>query len=412
MSALSTNQACSPLIDKEWKELVAKELSIGGYQCGDISNNVDFWWSLRASCVYSDKKLRYLYVLSDGYSALMACMAQQVDTSRSSGEQHSRNKAKSRADGWSEAQQTQGASSRSDSISRAFYDDFTNREMDSRAERNSKSTSREDEYRNYDDTGSGGSSSITDAETIGCGSSAKTTSSKGITSTAGNGTRGGCDYTYTSWGANGAGVSTADGALGLSGSVSVSGNGTLNNWDRFMSHSEKYEQDDKQSSASESNSLSTQKRDSITNRDSSAYFYALVDGNNRGSSQSRSDDQSHATRREDDHAEGFGQAQSSGNSEGNNQMQGSSKAHDDGEAARHTERSGWSMADTMRLSQRFQHIKQLYDQNSLLIKQRERELKAGMMPVVLCEPEKKCCSRCGRTPNICQCNSRYGGSRW
>lgn len=383
------------------KRTAINRLSIGGVACSDkLPESVDFWWDLNGQCLYSDHQLRFLQVMSFGYKSLMACLSQQVDITRSRGEQHSRNKATSRADGWSEAQQTQGASSRSDSISHAFYGDFSNRAMDSRAERNSKSTSRDDEYRNYDDTGEGGSSSITDAETIGCMRGDATASSQTVSTTTGNGSRSGCDYTYTLMSENGQGHKQVVGTLWAGESNDASGTA----WDRYMSHNEQYDQTDASQSSSKSDSESTSKSDGITNRDSSAYFYALVDSNNRGSSQSRSDDQSHATRAEDDHAEGFGQAQSAGNSEGNNQMQGSSKAHDDSEAARHREASGWSIADTLRLSQRFQHIRQLYDQNLLLIQQRERELKAGFAPVVICEPEKKCCKRCGCAPRVCKCN--------
>lgn len=355
----------------EYKTYIVTSLSLAD-PCApnDLNQSVDLFWELAKLQSMCDPELRYLLATREAIKYLMGCKVWEVDYSKSTSRNDMGFTSEQRQDGWNQAQSTGQSTSFRDAIGQSRYNDFSDASMDAISQRNAQANSHDESSACMHDIGHGGNLSETQGERASRNERLTGSHSQTQNQTGGRGSRGSCNYQFSS------GKTVGDNStLGV---IQSGSTGRRTAWTAFSSDHTKNVERVRNSAFRESKANSAGGSNSKTERQSSSYFNSHVDDSSRSSTQAHSEDHAAGTRDSKSHAEGLGQSANETKSQSQNSMQGTAQAHSDGEQHRERNSSGFSVMDSAKLHQRFEHLKDMYDQLSERIEYRKWQLRSGV----------------------------------
>lgn len=355
----------------EYKTYIVTSLSLAD-PCAptDLNQSVDLFWELAKLQSMCDPELRYLFTTREAIKYLMGCKVWEVDYSKTVSRNDMGFTSEQRQDGWNQAQSTGQSTSFRDAIGQSRYNDFSDSSMDAISQRNAQANSHDESEACMHDIGHGGNLSETQGERKSRNERVAGSQTQAIRRTDGKGSRGSCNYQFSAAKARGSNY----GGLLWTGGAS----GRRTGWTAYSRDYTKNEEKVRNSGFRESQANSAGGSNSKTERQSSSYFNNHVDDSSRSSTQAHSEDHAAGTRDSKSHAEGLGQSANETKSQSQNSMQGTAQAHSDGEQHRERNSSGFSVMDSAKLHQRFEHLKDMYDQLSERIEYRKWQLRSGV----------------------------------
>lgn len=360
------------LTSEQYKAFILTSLTVAEPCASEVlKDQIDLLWSVNKALSACDLELHYLLTRRSAISILMGCYTRQIDTRDARSESHSRSRQEQRADGWSQAQQSNQAVSFADSVGTARYNDDSVSSGKSGSSRNASGSSYSDTYTKFDDIGSGASQS--DSTQTASGQRQNVSSSNAETSGNGSerGGRSGCNYSISKSKTNGQGFN-----IGVVGGGYRSTGNTSDSFASSYAQQQQYDTRDGSNSRSVQGSSSQQAQ---SNRTSSSYFNALSDSSSKSISGSRSDDESSSFRDSEAHASGYGSGAGDSQARGNSSAQATSQSHDEAESHRTATRSGFAVLDDVKAHQRFLHLTTLYDQATQLIELKRKRVRGRAM---------------------------------
>lgn len=413
-----SNCALSP---QQYKDYIVTAMSLSD-PCApsDLNQTVALFWDLSKLQSMCDPELQYLLTTRETIKYLMGCKVWEVDYSQSRSQNDMGFRSTQRQDGWNQAQSTGQSTSFRDAIGQSRYNDFSDASMDAVSQRNAQAQSHDESEACMHDIGHGGSMSETQGERKSRNQSVSGSQNQAIRRTDGKGSRGSCNYRFSASKARG----DSYGALLWMGGAT----GKRSSWTQYQRDYTENEEKVRNSAFRESQANSAGGSNSKTERQSSSYFNSHIDDGSSSQTTAHSEDHATGSRDSKSHAEGLGQSSNESKGQGQHSMQGTSQAHSDGEQHRERNSSGYSVMDSAKLHQRFQHLRNMYDQLTERIEHEKAHLRAGMkiygglfkhtscLPGL---PEPCFCSSCGSF-GACGCgcgndqlrhNNYMGGNR-
>lgn len=363
-----------------------------------IGDQIPFLWNLARLSSGCNKELQYLMTRKEILKLLMGCYSRQVDTTREYGEDRNRGFATSRLDGWSQSQQTSQNTSFAESIGKQKFDDLSNSKMRSVSTLLAESSSRDESHGFRDDIGKGYSavSSWSDIEVDSTRSDQNYGSS--YTRMSDSTQNSGCDYQYSeSETVAGSGQADASGSFIF---VSTGVKAGASYWQNRSIWSAKVQdqgrKDGRQTVDEKTYKVMTARKqsDETGGRKSTSYFNALADDQThaRGADQFKSTGR--GNRNAESHSTGAGSSISKAESEAQGSSQRTSQAHSDGESHRESNRNGFSTSDSIAYHQRFEHLRQMYDNTMALLENERQHARASIKPLfgkLLLQNPDGCC---------------------
>ena len=355
----------------QYKTYIQTVMTAADQYCpSDIGPIIALYWNLSKLQSTCDQHLQYLLTCREMIKYLMGCKVWEVDqvTSRSGSDMGSTTER--RQDGWSQAQSTGQSTSFRDAIGQSRYNDFNDAAMDAASSRNAQSQSHDESSACMQDIGHGESLEETKGERRSDTERFVGRQSQAQNKDDGEGFRSSCNYQYT-------GSKTKGASYGFSlwqgGST-----GQKSTWTAYSSDSTHNLEKVRNASFRETQEDSSQQSTSKTERQSSSYFNSHIDDGSSSSTAAHSEDHASGHRDSSSHAEGLGQSASEAKAGSENSNQGTSQSHSDGEEHRERHSSSFGVMDGLKLHQRFEHLKMLYDQYNKHIEHHKEQARATM----------------------------------
>lgn len=357
--------------DSQYKAYIATVMAAAD-PCApsDMAQIISLYWNLSKLQSACDAHLQYLLACREMIKYLMGCKVWEVNqrTARTGSDMGSTTER--RQDGWSQAQNTGQATSFRDAVGQSRYNDFSDAAMDAASSRNAQSQSHDESGACMHDIGHGESLEETQGERLSDMERYTGSQSQAQNKNDGEGFRSSCNYQYS-------GSKTKGASYGFSlwqgGST-----GTKSTWTAYSSDSTQNKEQVRNASFRESQSDSSQQSTSKTERQSSSYFNSHIDDGSSSSTAAHSEDHASGNRDSTSHAEGLGQGASETKAGSENSNQGTSQSHADGEEHRERNASSFGVMDDLKLHQRFEHLKDLYDQYTKHIEHHKEQNRATM----------------------------------
>lgn len=325
----------------------------------DFTAHVGVLWDLMRPLSGCDLELQYLLTRQQALKLLMGCYTRQIDTRSGRSEQHQRSRSTSRADGWAQAANTMASIAFADAVGENRYRDIATGSADSASDRQAWSNSHDESHNRFSDTGSGASQAdstqtrTAHSRRVG----AEENNSQG--SSTSRGQRGGCNYSFSQSATDGTGLNLI--------LVGAGRTGSKNTWDQYIADASSSTDWTQSASVGQRTNTAQSTANARSQRTSSSYYNALADGHDWSTSQSHAEDHATGSRDALAHSDGAGTGNHEGKDRAEMSSQASSLAHDDSEAHSQATRTGFSVLDDIKAHQRFEHLRQLYDNTTLLI---------------------------------------------
>lgn len=355
------SNACPTITETEAQRFLIDTLSQGDACDVEILARAvpELWKISRYSACRSTIEL-YLNTRLRAIELLLSCAARQFDSRDSLFESFQQGDGAGRQDRFSQAQATNSGSRVNDSASCAKYDDFSRAKMRSGSQRDAKSCSRDNSLSAYLDQSGGANKmdSIARRHSENAVENRNESSSTGTSS--GSSARSACNWTYSTESGEGDNSATTNTLLLLQGSAGAGSSYSQSNWAHHMSDGSSSRQTDLRNGSSSRSYKQRGKTDNKSDSASCSFFTASVSSLSTGTSKSNSADDSTAFRNEDAHAEGEGSSFSKADARGEVSAQGTSKSHADGDTRRDSSRWNRSLADTVKMSQRFKNLRMMH----------------------------------------------------
>lgn len=326
-------------------------------------------WRAYAPLSQCDIELNYLLTRQQLLFLLMGCAAQEVDTSLRFSEETKGNRVRGYLDGWRQSQNTGHSVSYADSIGQRRYADLSTSEQSSAQDSRTWTRSNSRSDGRMDDTGLGRGHVTADSNTVSTGNSEATTRSDSEGVATSNGDTHGCSYTF-----NQSRRGASAGTVVLASFGRTASRSSVDRWERRTSHSVS---DSESTSDSEQHAFSVNTTDGQSIRSSGSFFNANVNAYDRATAISKSESHGQGSLDSEAHAEGEGTSVSNAKSSGNSAGQSTALSHQESERISESNSSGYTTADTIAKNQRFQHLKDLYDNVTDLIAWKRKVLKRG-----------------------------------
>ena len=325
----------------------------------DFAGNVEVLWALMRPLSGCDLELQYLLTRQQAIKLLMGCYVRQVDTRSGRNEQHSRNRATSRADGWAQAANTMASVAFADAIGASRYRDIATGSADSASDRQAWSNSHDESHNRFSDTGSGAGLTESVQTRVAHSQRAGTEQNASQGSSVSRGQRGGCNYSFSQSATDGTGINLVF--------IGAGRTGKKDTWDQWIADSSHATDTTQSSSHGQRQNVSQSTANARSKRTSSSYYNALADGHDWSTGQSHAEDHATGSRDALDHSDGQGTGNHEAKDRAEMSSQASSLAHDDSEAHSRATRTGFAILDDVKAHQRFEHLRQLYDNTTQLI---------------------------------------------
>lgn len=358
---------CLSLTDEQLKGFIVRTLTLADPCAEDLlSRAIGELWAIAGwSTGCNERLIRYFQTRLISIELLMSCAAKLFDTADRLDEHISKGRSNARSDSTTQAQASNQGFRVNDSCATAHYDDFAKAKMRSGSQRDSKSCSSDTSFSNYTDVGSGRNRAKSDATRMSGNTVLTRSNSSSRGSSVGGSSRAGCNWTFsTERGASSSNslsfagtvlFASAGAGLGQSASYSTS------SWAHHMDDATSSRQVDVRNGKS----FRTYGREGAThnrsNSESCSFFQAAVLTVSAGTSQSRGADDSSAFRDEHAHAEGAGESFSKADARSEVTAQGTARGHSDADSKRDSDKLDRTLADTIKLSQRFANLKALHE---------------------------------------------------
>lgn len=354
---------CLSLTDEQLKDFIVRTLTLADPCAADLlSRAIDDLWKIAGwSSGCGERVIRYFQTRLISIELLMSCAAKLFDTADRLDEHVSKGRSNSRSDSTTQAQASNQGFRVNDSCATAHYDDFAKAKMRSGSQRDSKSCSSDNSFSNYADAGTGRNRAKSDATRMSGNTVLTRSNSQSVGTSIGGSSRSGCNWTFST--ESGHGTSNGAGIIlpAIAGSFGNSGSYSTSSWAHHMADTSASRQVDTRTGSS----LRTYGREGAThnrsNSESCSFFQAAVLSVSAGTSQSRSADDSSAFRDEHSHAEGAGESFSKADARSEVTAQGTAKGHSDADSKRDSDKFDRTLADTIKLSQRFANLKALHE---------------------------------------------------
>lgn len=348
------------LTDRDYIEYTIKSLQLAESCYADnFDEQVLMLWQIMGAQSACDLELRYLLTRLQAIKLLMGCYTRQVDVRTSRSEQHNRGSAKSQANGWSQATSTMSSVGFSDALGTNRYRDVAIGNSNSASDTANWSNSRSRGASRFDDIGSGAGRSDSTAMRSGRSTRFANDNSTSETKSTHTGQRNGCNYSFSQSGTNGMGINVM-----IAGVSRVATKTASDNWIQESSSSNDI-------ATGKSDALRTSQSRSVnvarSSRTSSSYFNALMDSHDWSTAQSHGEAHSTTSRDASAHSHGLGTGNHQAKDRSEMSSRGDSRASDTSSSSSQATRTGFSVMDDAKAHQRFEHLKQLYDNTQQLI---------------------------------------------
>jgi len=349
-----------------------------------IDENIPFLWGIARLSSNCNPELQYLLTRREILKLLMGCYSRQINTTRGYTEMKGRGTQSSRSDGWSQSQQTSQNTTFAEAIGKQRYNDENRSQMRSTSTLLAESNSQDTSHGFRDDVGYGKSvvSSWSDIEVD--ATRTDRTSGSSFDRQSRSNQQNGCDYQYSeSETVAGSGKADASGSFiivstGVQAGASYWQNRSV--WSAKVQDQERkdglFKLDEKQYR----NMLAKKQSDETGGRKASSYFNALVDDQTHSRGHDEFKSTGRGNRNGESHASGSGASNSKAESESQGSAQRSSQSHSDSEAHRDQTREGFSTQDTIAYHQRFEHLRQMYDNTMALLDHEYKHTLASIRP--------------------------------
>lgn len=354
---------CPNVSDTQAQAFLVTSLSIGNECDRELLTKVvpELWRIARYTGTCGSLVETYLNARLTTLELLMGCAAKQFDRRDGLFESFQTGEGNNRSDGFSMAQATNSGFRVNDSSSCAKYDDFAKAKMRSGSQRDAKSCSRDTSFSIYTDQGAGKNKTQAEATRNSFNGVTTTSESSSLGTSVGNSSRAGCNWTFSEENGDGEASSVLATAIIFRAALGSSSNYSSSNWAHHMNDGSRSSQVDTRNGSSKRTYGRVGETDNKGKSTSCSYFTAVIFSRSEGKSESRGADDSTAFRNEDAHAEGAGTSFSKADARGEVAAQGTSQAHDDSDSRRESSRWNKSIADTIKMSQRFANLKMLHE---------------------------------------------------
>ncbi len=358
------------LSDVELTDYIVGALSANVPCPSDLPTYVGLFVKLAAGESQCDPELKYLMAMRSTVFHLMGCKVWEVDTRQSRSQADSHSHQTQRQDGWSQAQSTGQSTSFRDAVGQSRYNDFNDAAMDAASSRNAQSQSHDESGACMQDIGHGGAMSEGEANRQFVNESVRGNQERMNNSIRGTGDRSGCHYTFSGSKTEGQG-----GGANFLINAAGSSTGTRTAWTEYRSGHSKNHTGVRRQQFAEAQRNTLDYRNDANERQNSSYFNSHIDDGSNSSTAAHSEDHANGHRDSSSHAEGLGQSANETKAGSENSNQGTSQSHSDGEQHRERNGSGFSVMDSQKLHQRFEHLKRLYSQLTEQIEFRKMQLR-------------------------------------
>lgn len=348
------------MTDADYKQYIVTSLQLAEQCINDtFPAQVDLLWSLSGNLSGCDMELHYLLTRLQAIKLLMGCYTRQIDVRTGRGERHSRSTATSRANGWSQATSTMSSVGFSDALGENRFRDLATGSSDSGSDSANWLQSRSNGASRFDDVGSGAGESNSSASRTARGRRFSNETSRTDSDSLHTGKRGGCNYSFSQSGTRGLGLNVVV--------VGVSRTATKNTSDVWIQDSSMSNDIAKSSTDALRTSQARSTSNVRSRRTSSSYFNALADGYDWSTAQSHGEAHSTSYRDAAAHAHGLGTGNQNAKDRAEMTSRGDNLSHDESASRSDATRTGFSVMDDAKAHQRFEHLRQLYDNTQALI---------------------------------------------
>ena len=345
---------------EDYKRYIVASLQLAEQCVNDtFSQQVDLLWSISAPLSGCDDELHYLLTRLQAIKLLMGCYTRQIDTRTGRSERHSRSTATSRADGWSQAMSTMSSVGFADALGENRFRDIATGSSDSGSDSANWLQSRSRGASRFDDVGSGAGESDSNATRTARGRRFSNETSRTDSDSNHTGRRNGCNYSFSQSGTKGLGLNVVV--------VGVSRTATKNTSDVWIQDSSMSNDIAKSSTDALRTSQARSTSNARSLRTSSSYFNNLADGYDWSTAQSHGEAHSTSYRDAAAHAHGVGTGNQNAKDRAEMTSRSDNAAHDENTSSSNARRTGFSVMDDAKAHQRFEHLRQLYDNTQMLI---------------------------------------------